>query len=121
MGEDFIIYIVSCPKDKELEFSKTKNYIKNNIKTIRAIKDFDENIDTTLTNEELIAQLINAVETVESGWKGDSRECAFAEHKGDRLMITGGMSWGDDPTDTFSSLCFLENANLLKMIGFDVM
>ena len=32
----------------------------------------------------------------------DYRDVTTANHKGDKLYITGGLSWGDSPTESFS-------------------
>lgn len=31
------------------------------------------------------------------------RDVTYTQHKGDVLYITGGMSWGDSPTDSFDT------------------
>lgn len=31
------------------------------------------------------------------------RDVTYGNHKGDVLYITGGLSWGDSPTDSFST------------------
>jgi hypothetical protein len=52
------------------------------------------------------------------GCRGN-REVTSVAHKGEELYITGGMSWGDSPTDaydSFSKFVVLPNA-ILRLTG----
>ena len=33
----------------------------------------------------------------------DNRDVTCINHKGDRIYLTGGMSWGDNPTDSYGN------------------
>lgn len=51
----------------------------------------------------------------------DYRDVTTIEHKGETLILSGGMSWGDYPTESYDTLCdFYELNNLvLKSGGFE--
>ena len=56
-------------------------------------------ITPTLSNE-VVEYLIQCVETVYT--YSDRRDCAFFTLDGNRrFAVTGGMSWGDEPTDVW--------------------
>jgi hypothetical protein len=52
-----------------------------------------------------------------SAIRGGSREVTYLEYAGDSytviLWITGGMSWGDEPTEAFSPFLYLAEAAIL--------
>ena len=64
--------------------------------------------------------LAKALERIDSALEGiDSREATLTQH-GDVVFVeTGGMSWGDSPTQLFDDICDIQEMpeKLLKKAG----
>lgn len=41
------------------------------------------------------------IKVIEELQPDGSRDISYIQHKGDKIYVTGGMSWGDDPTDSY--------------------
>ena len=76
-------------------------------------RDFDDNyfpIDESgkiLTNKEVKESLKKVIEEFFDSL--NCRDVSYIEHKGDKIYITGGMSWGDSPTDSCNVFLRFEN------------
>ena len=64
--------------------------------------------------ERLKEQLFSDVEEIRSAFENRHRQGAREDFGKHAVLITGGMSWGDDPTELFGSVCRLVNSGLLK-------
>ena len=116
MGEDFIAQILSMEKGKNPKWEKAKKYIESNKKTITEKWNQDIGDD----KEDVVAKrLIDDIDRLKDGWKDGNRECIVFEHKGDKLLITGGLSWGDNPTETFGAISDLDEFGILDVLGFE--
>lgn len=51
------------------------------------------------TYREFLIHAINVVHASDYG-----RDLAYIYHKGDKIVITGGLSWGDSPTDSYEDV-----------------
>ena len=121
MGADMMIATLTIPlKDLEgPEMGKTfKNYepkIEAFIKTMtteelmvcwdNAGREYDDETalkDTlAMATEGLTKIQIETIDVLKGLQPDGAREFSYITHKGDRIYVTGGMSWGDDPTDSF--------------------
>lgn len=111
MGADFCCWIIEHKKSIKLNWAKGKEYVK---KHKRAIEAQDISIEEINGH---IERLKNAYE-----YQGD---CALFQNRGYIMLITGGMSWGDCPTDTATAISVLQEVNInnanisiLGAIGF---
>lgn len=75
---------------------------------------FNDCCDVCETLEDLHSHLIDCISSLEEGWKGLRRDAAIIHVACDDgesphvIMITGGMSWGDPPTDLYNAIAILE-------------
>lgn len=74
--------------------------------------------DVPLTNEFFHADALDEVVEVKDAYRQalieirnliDRRDIAYFYHKGDWIILSGGMSYGDDPTDVMSTLDILDD------------
>lgn len=64
-----------------------------------------DRFDTQITNNTLPKIKTNMSEVVEDTFEYlmHSRECSYMTFEGYDIYLTGGMSWGDAPTDAFDA------------------
>ena len=117
MGADLLLMCFSIPKDKKLETAK-KELIKaiNNLslEDRNTILQYYDNVygDIHEQNKNLLDDAINEFKEIvkDTFERLNYRDVARIGHKNEWLYITGGMSWGDQPTETygyFEKLCYL--------------
>jgi hypothetical protein len=58
-------------------------------------QDMEENVEKI--REEFKTIINELFSGIQRGW----RDISSIRHKGDELWITGGMSWGDSPTESY--------------------
>lgn len=58
---------------------------------------------------QFVADRINDAITTCYGVYGESRQGASFSDGEKKWYVTGGMSWGDDPTDIFQEVCIMES------------
>lgn len=107
MGADLIVEWVIVKEDIILDEAKEKM-----LKAVNNLTEIDEEIrsyykETTgeFQQEYKIdnvksdfTEIINYVfDSIKQGY----RDITWIKHKGEILYITGGMSWGDNPTDSY--------------------
>jgi len=59
--------------------------------------------------DEALAKAIECLKEVYGYYEHGSRDTAVLTLDGKRWLITGGMSWGDDPTDAFRPIALMED------------
>lgn len=109
MGADLIIEWIIVP-DGDKEKLKKEMLNKINVFTKKAEKDrktvedllkfFEEEGSVIKADrlEEIEKELIKTItEVLDHNW----RDTTWIEHKGDIILLTGGMCWGDNPTESF--------------------
>ena len=52
-------------------------------------------------------------------WVDGTREVGYFDHAGKEFMLTGGMSWGDAPTEAYDFINRFLESGLAKVAGFD--
>lgn len=61
-----------------------------------------------------------ALADVKEAWEGrERRDTTFLDFRSWSLMLTGGMTWGDDPSELYTSLCLVLNTRILDKAGFE--
>ena len=117
VGEDFIIQILCICETKEPEWDAAKKYIIDNSKTITEMWGKNAGYET---EDKVVKCLIDDIYALKQCWDDYGRECVIFHHKGDKILITGGLSWGDNPTEAFGVISELGEAGILSILGFNV-
>ena len=81
----------------------------------RGIQQGDQSEDRQAYVNELEADL----KAAELAWKHDLRDAVCCDISNKVVLISGGMSWGDDPTETYTSIWRLHLSGVAKTCGFD--
>lgn len=106
MGADMILSCIAIPKTNEPKlkelFAKIHQNVDNmteqDVKAYLMNEQRDDGFMEEMTFEQYKEELHNIVSAVEQDL--DARDVTAIEHQGDILYITGGLSWGDAPTDS---------------------
>ena len=123
MGADFTFTICKIPINTKAEMILSGENLKRAVKQrftkfsveddlfLRTLEDCGVCLtEEEENNEELVAQKADEVaDFLTSGW--ESRDTATMQLDGKYYFITGGMSWGDEPTDNFGTI------NLIDALG----
>ncbi len=65
-------------------------------------------------------KIIRYLDTLEEAYAGGARDSMFITIGHLRVFITGGMSWGDSPSDTFEAISSLQQIpEIWNKLGFD--
>jgi len=116
MGADFICWILEMDKGKEPDWEKGREYLEN-LKELPQM--FKNNQNPRYPLDILKREAGKLLAKLKEYWDGEgSREVTIVELKYTKVLITGGMSWGDPPTDAFGELEYLHDTGVLKVIGF---
>jgi hypothetical protein len=118
MGSDFIFVGLSIPINKEPNWKVkiTLNHIKAYCKN-----RFGEKYDPTNQDHDVKEELQSAIDDAKSAWLGERRDARCITYKKYKmkLLASGGISYGDSPTDLLESLDKLCESDLKMAIGFD--
>ena len=117
MGADLCMYILTWDKDSSSKLNWDAGF--------KAIQDIDEKIieECSLEKIEYITNLQYLKDSIEDG--NSDTACITVGHL--NIMATGGMSWGESPTETFNAIANLDILNgdefdyldILEIIGFN--
>lgn len=113
MGADFCCEILTWDKKRKLNWNAGKKLINS--------LEYDDNQEIdfngyTTTKDELLGFLKDIKEASEN----NRRDTSVLNILNLNMMITGGVTWGDDPSDTYSAISGLNNVNnLFETIGFN--
>lgn len=69
-------------------------------------------------DDDVAERLRGAVQAVRKALTGGSRELDVLEFGTWDIYVTGGLSWGDSPTDLFDAFWALDASGLATAIGF---
>jgi DNA-binding Xre family transcriptional regulator len=71
--------------------------------------------------DEVEAKLLleDAIATVRRALEEGSRESELRQIHGEQYLVTGGMSWGEEPTELGSALSRLDEAGILPRLGLE--
>ena len=123
MGADFTFAICKIPINTEAKMILSGENLKRAVKQrftkfsveddlfLRTLEDCGVCLtEEEENNEELVAQKADEVaDFLEGGWQ--IRDTATMHIDGKYYFITGGMSWGDEPTDSYGTI------NLIDALG----
>ena len=115
MGADFIYAVANITETKEhwqdilgeLHDGKMEAYINESETLMYWSEDYD---DLETNSPEFFQAVAERVSDAINTAYGDSRELGtFRDNSEEVWAITGGMSWGDAPTDAFHDLCIVDS------------
>lgn len=115
MGADFIISYLVVPEDKRLHevIDELKDKVSDldedhldyiNEEALNYVVEFDD-----FNKEEKVKYIQDTID--EDYNYTANREINWIDHKGDKIVIAGGMSWGDFPTISAEKLYTLQVIN----------
>lgn len=121
MGADFLMFRLVWDKDTKINFKKGYKFIDS-----LEIKDLAQSvleIGCGETDKENLKQakdyLADNLRELEVAFTKGRRDADSFEEGNLRFFVTGGMSWGDSPTDLYNNLCNIsEQDGLLDSMGF---
>lgn len=74
---------------------------------------------TDKARKEIVDGLIGgALKVVKAGVNGKRRDLTWSQFAGWTVYITGGLSWGDSPTDCCEAITSLQDTGILEEAGF---
>lgn len=94
MGADFVCALCRVEVAKDVALERLSTLTPEDIVRLWDEDEIDEGRD-------YLAEARAAVETVFS----ERRDTGAIQLKGCTYIITGGMAWGDDPTDSYADIC----------------
>ena len=122
-----LIAFVRIDKDKEPDFKKGYEYIDELMKkpVLEWPQEFrfnevDERYKSDVEAVEQTRQkLTEVLEMLSDAWGGHHREAADLVCENKVILITGGLSWGEMPTDLYRNIHRLVAAGVTPACGFD--
>lgn len=69
--------------------------------------------------EDLVSDALESLERVKAAWNNEYRDAARITLKHTVILISGGMSWGDGPTETFNDIALVQSIGALQAAGFE--
>lgn len=79
----------------------------------------DERAPERLAMDRVRRSLLADLEAFRDGVEGHRRDMDWLAVRGARVWVTGGMSYGDEPSDLSAPLKRLCSAGVLVAVGFD--
>lgn len=128
MGADFLFAWFAVPakrpEDVKLDFEGALNHIRNTdwstnweiVDEFEHFADFDKEgqAGKDKFNDQARKELTKHVEEMKSIFK--RRDVGWFEHKDEVVFISGGMSWGDLPTEFYRALELISKSGLDKVL-----
>jgi hypothetical protein len=124
MGADLCLTYVTIRRDKKPNWDAGQAAINRLDKKWKAAvkrdPDFvpDEDTFGGRDAEDIISDLKADLSDLKEGVKGLRRDMTTIIVGIWDIYVTGGMSWGDDPTDLYAGLRRLYDAGIIKACGF---
>jgi hypothetical protein len=121
MGADFTLLSLSWDKNRKLNWSAGFKALK---KYCKDPKNLDEDGNLHTSSDMIVDEdsLEGCIKSIKSAVEGTCREATCLEYGHLKILVTGGMSWGDDPSDLMGDIYLLMDTNhgeILNAIGFD--
>ena len=119
MGADFLLVYAGLPENEEPEWERGAAFIESG-----GWKEGDnkeallDQLGEEKLSDDLKPRLLSALENVKAAWMDERRDGGVMHFEGFRILMTGGMSWGDSPTDLFEDMEYLLNGGVFKAMGF---
>lgn len=113
MGADFLMSACPMQVSKEDAKERLRKYDKEfvlNVLSDNFGQEFDD--DEKSEYEKAIEWVDNFIDCVYGYWESGSRETTVYYFRGVPILVTGGLSWGDDPTDAYLPMSVVETLEL---------
>ncbi len=126
MGADLILATWWTTKPEELDWSKGVTAI--SALTIEDCPELDFfELDDTADGEDeaesleriIRPQLLRDLDEIKCSWEGRHRDSDVYQFGPVRVLLSGGTSWGDDPSDMFTAMTRIPES-VAEAIGFFV-
>ena len=124
MGADMLVACFSeiIGEEKSIDFKKGHAFIDTLAKKWKKTGKIPEDVeclgDTLAICTHVLHDYLDDIKTV---YTDQNREAVYLEYPPHRIYITGGMSWGDSPTNIYSSMNLLGELNVLNEVGFNIL
>ncbi len=103
MGADFLVAVLYTHKDKEPDWEAG----------LKALEGLEED------EEENPVPTAKDIEDLKNAFHNSYRDAALVRIREYDVVLSGGMSWGDDPTDTFGIIVRILNyPKVWQAMGF---
>lgn len=114
MSADLIIAMAPIRKTKDEAIAKLKAIepdVLLHVLSEYCAREFDEATDEE-EYAEAVSYVIGKIEEAYSYYEHGSRDTEVRKINGTDWLITGGMSWGDDPTDAYEPVSIVSALEL---------
>lgn len=137
MGSDLVVTHIAYDNhsDEPIEFVKAKEFVLELLRTHlsdwdKKIPDYDsiaenvglpssdEGMDDTVDRHAACGKLIRCIEEVEKAWNGELRDARVVSIGNYDILISGGMSFGDFPTESARWIDMFAGLGLHVKAGF---
>lgn len=117
MGADMLVWSLAWLKDKKLDWEAGK-------KAIDALEVDEDNTSFNYSREELhnyLEEIKGSFEVKKNYVSACGRETVVYDCGSFWMLITGGMSWGDSPTELGNAIAAFETdaEHVLEAVGFN--
>lgn len=125
MGADLLMSWVTWDKDITLNWEEGKRLLKEKDLEINKTEQEDVDLDDVVINsqdESTYGELLIAMEDVENAIKDPDRFTYIMTLGSINMLLSGGVSYGEDPCATFTQIYRLQKLppEVAKAIGFHV-
>lgn len=114
MGADFLGAFVPMETSRDSAKSKLREYpegfVLDHLSDYFAQEFYEE--DGKTEYEQALEYVDNAIDFVYDLYAHESREVTVFKYRDVDILVTGGMSWGDDPTDAFQPMGVVQSLEL---------
>lgn len=107
MGADFLFAITPYPKDWDAVRSRIEQQTPQDC--LMFAEDFRGWMEDEYTEDQIVEAIMDELRTAANEMDAPyRRDCGDFAVNGKSYIISGGMSWGDEPTDAFSYIWILD-------------
>ena len=119
MGADMLISLLYLPTGSEPDWPAGEKQIEKlaGMPKKKWPTELTERCDGKKANE-LVTLLRADLKNVEAAWGGNHREGTSFTIGGHEILVTGGLSWGDMPTELSDSIDRLWSSGVAEACGF---
>lgn len=114
MGADFLGAFVPMETSRDSAKNKLREYpekyVLDTLSDYFAQEFYDE--DGKTEYEQALEYVDAQIDIVYDLYQHESREVTVFKYRDVDILVTGGMSWGDDPTDAFQSMGVVQSLEL---------
>ena len=113
MGADFIGAMCPMQLTREEAKQRLRRYKENHLLDLLSnsfAREFDD--DGSTPYEQAIAWVDGCIDDTFDGYEYGSRETGVFYFRDIPFLITGGMSWGDDPSDIYEAMSVVQGLEL---------